>query len=190
MEIIFGISGIIAGWLVINAINPIHSVLALVLTFINLSILLLLLGLEFLPLLFIIVYVGAIAILFLFVIMMLDIKLVETSSKIGQMIPIILIISSIFIWEIYISLNKEILPIENIINITDYTIINKIKDIELIGQLLYETYFIHLILGGIILLIAMIGAIVLTITHEEIIKRQDLFAQISTKHINTIRYVK
>lgn len=190
MEIIFAIGGIIAGWMVISATNPVHSVLSLVLAFANLSILLLLLGLEFLPLLFVIVYVGAIAILFLFVIMMLNIKLVEILDNTSRYLPVGLFIGLILLWQLYVAFNSEIISLPNDLNDISYELINKISNIKQLGYLLFTDYFLYFFLGGLILLIAMIGAIVLTITHEESVKRQDLFAQISTKYLNNIKNVK
>lgn len=83
--------------MVISSVNPIHSILSLVLAFFNLSILLLILGIEFLPILFLIVYIGAIAILFLFVIMMLNIKLIEILDNTTRYVPIGFFIGLIFL---------------------------------------------------------------------------------------------
>lgn len=181
---IFTIGGIASSWLVISSTNPIHSVLSLVLVFANLSILLLLLGIEFLPILFLIVYVGAIAILFLFVIMMLNIKLIEIIDNTTRYVPIGIFIGLIFLWEIYLIFNKEILLLPQVINET-YNIFSW-NNIKCLANVLYVDYFIYFIIGGFILLVAMLGAIILTISHENTIKRQDLFAQISSEHDKTI----
>lgn len=181
---IFGIGGIISSWFVISSTNPIHSILSLVLAFFNLSLLLILLGIEFLPILFLIVYVGAIAILFLFVIMMLNIKLVEILDNTTRYIPIGLFIGLIFLWEVYLIIYQEILffPKLNVDNI----IILTFSNIKQLANILYSNYFLFLITGSLILLVAMIGAIILTISHELNLKRQDLFAQISTNYDQTI----
>lgn len=181
---IFAIGGIISGWSVISSTNPVHSVLSLVLAFSNLSILLLIIGIEFLPILFLIVYIGAIAILFLFVIMMLNIKLVEILDNTTRYIPIGLFIGIIFLWEIYLIFNKEILIVPENTN-TDILVFTW-TNIQNLTEVLYTNYFLFFIIGSLILLVAMFGAILLTISHEEDIKRQDIFAQISTEHDKTI----
>lgn len=201
MEIITGILGtaaIITGFMVITAKNPVHSILNLVLTFIFASVLLLIIGIEFLSLLFIIVYVGAIAILFLFVVMMLNIKRVELVDNTTRYVPIGFIIGIIFLSII----KNKILPsggsVDNIYSAVSYgilngediapssLIINKATNIEAIGQILYTHYFLFFLMAGVILLIAMLGAIVLSIRHEAEIKRQDIFSQIATKP--TLKY--
>lgn len=180
---IFATGGIISSWMVISSINPIHSVLSLVLAFFNLSILLLILGIEFLPILFLIVYIGAIAILFLFVIMMLNIKLIEILDNATRYVPIGFFIGLIFLWEIYLVFYKNILSIPN-----NFSTTNSLSwsNIEQIATILYTDYFLYLMIGSFILLVAMLGAIILTISHEEHIKRQDLFAQLSTEYNKTI----
>lgn len=201
MEIITGILGtaaIITGFMVITAKNPVHSILNLVLTFILASVLLLIIGIEFLSLLFIIVYVGAIAILFLFVVMMLNIKRVELVDNTTRYVPIGFIIGIIFLSII----KNKILPsggsADNIYSTVSYgilngediapssLIINRATNIEAIGQILYTHYFLFFLMAGVILLIAMLGAIVLSIRHEADIKRQDIFSQIATKP--TLKY--
>lgn len=181
----FAIGGIISAWMVISSTNPVHSVLSLVLAFANLSILLLILGIEFLPILFLIVYVGAIAILFLFVIMMLNIKLVEILDNTTRYVPIGLFIGLIFLWEIYLMFNKEILTIP--LNITQNINITNWSNIKNLANVLYTDFFLFFMIGGLILLVAMLGAIILTITHQDNVKRQDLFAQISTEYDKTIK---
>ncbi len=195
--LLFATAGIIAGWMVISATNPIHAILSLVLAFANLSILLLMLGLEFLSLLFIIVYVGAIAILFLFVIMMLNIKAVETLDNTSRYLPIGMFLGLILLWQLYIVFNNEINAINLGVNgnlntdnnYFEYYCINRINDIKQLGFLLYTEYFVYFFVGGLILLVAMVGAIVLTMTHETSVKRQDLFRQIATKNEKTINNV-
>lgn len=190
MEIIFAVGGIISGWMVIISKNPIHSVLSLVITFANLCMLLISLGLDYLPLLFIIVYVGAIAILFLFVIMMLNIKIVEMIDNATRYIPIGFFIGIIFIVEIYNVLNKDIKNLKLFEISNNFEIVKNINAIEIMANLLYSDFFLYFLLAAFILLVSMISAIILTIYHETDIKRQDLFAQITTKYDETIKYVK
>jgi NADH-quinone oxidoreductase subunit J len=200
MEIITGIIGtaaIITGFMVITAKNPVHSVLNLVLTFILASVLLLIIGVEFLPLLFIIVYVGAIAILFLFVVMMLNIKRVELADNATRYVPIGFIIGMMLLS----IMKNKVLPgvelntsegssgiLESQFSTPSFSIVTSTTNIETIGQILYTHYFLFFLMAGVILLIAMLGAIVLSIRHEADIKRQDIFSQIATQPTLTLKY--
>lgn len=163
---IFAIGAIISSILVISVTNPVHSVLYLVLAFLNAVILLLILGIELLPLVLIIVYIGAIAILFLFVIMMLNIKQFDNTNEVTSYVPLILI-GLVFLWETH--------PIFNNLSFEVYSW----SDINNLANLLYTDYFIYFIIGGLILLVSMLGAIILTISHEKDVKRQDLFDQVT-----------
>lgn len=186
--LIFGSAAIFAGILVISSNNPIHSIFSLVLAFANVSIIMILLGVEFLGILFLIVYVGAIAILFLFVIMMLNIKLVELLDNATRYLPIGMIIGIIFLIEITILL-QNIFPqlIHNSIEYFNYTNILNYTNIAALGEVLYKEFNIYIIIASIILLVAMIAGIILTLTHEESVKRQDLFTQIATDYHHTIK---
>lgn len=184
---ILGIGAIFSGLMVITSKNPVHSVFYLVLAFANTSILLLIMGVEFLSLLFLIVYVGAIAILFLFVVMMLNIKLVEIIDNTTRYVPIGFIIGLIFLSMISSMVNAPI-DMSAHTNLAAYTgpsLINN-TNIESLGFILYTDYFIFFIIASFILLVAMIGAIILTIYHEDQIKRQDLFSQIATEYQKTV----
>lgn len=172
-----------SAWNVITAKNPISSVFWLVLAFINAALLLLLLGIEFLPILFIIVYVGAIAILFLFVIMLLNIKLVEISQNATRYIPVSIIVAAIFLSQILYIFPEYI---SNNFNLIEYTELFKNTNVQNIGNLLYTEYWIYFIISSLILLVSMIGAIVLCLYHESIVKRQDLFAQVATEYDKTV----
>jgi len=187
---LFAAAAIIAGILVISSNNPIHSVFSLVLAFANASILLLLLGIDFLALLFLIVYVGAIAILFLFVVMMLNIKLVELLDNATRYLPIGIIIGILFLFEIYFlfhnSFHSAKGELSNYISPEVFYNIRVPTNIQAIGEFLYTDFFIYFILASFILLVAMLAAIVLTLTHEEQVKRQDLFTQIATDYKQTI----
>nr|WJJ70021.1 NADH dehydrogenase subunit 6 [Physonectae sp.] len=159
----------------IISFNPIHSVFWLVFIFLTTSGLLISLGLNFIPLIIIIIYVGAIAILFLFVIMMLDIiELIEISS-INNILPILFIIG------INISLELLFVFKNNFENYINLSFINwsfeNINQIYLIGCIIYSDYFYPFILISILLLIAMIGAIVLTLELSIITKKQILINQ-------------
>lgn len=185
---ILGILSVICGTLVISSNNPIHSVFYLVLVFASGSVLLILLGIEFLSVLLMIVYVGAIAILFLFVVMMLNIKLVEYIENTSRYVPIGFIIGIIFIYEMYKLVSEEIIsaPLEGE-KTAEYIKIWTQTNIGEIGSILYTEYVVWFIVASMILLVAMLGAIVLTLGHGEGIKRQDIYSQIGTNPEETVR---
>lgn len=186
----FSLGAIITALLVISKNNPVHSVFFLVLTFGNASALLLLLGVEFLAIIFWIVYVGAIAILFIFVIKLINIKIVELLDNSSRYLPVGFIIGLILLFELYIyidSYSERDLDLALELNNISYTFTNILNytNIELLGLILYTDYWLNLILASLILLIAMIGAIILTLSHEEEVKRQDIFTQINKKYTLT-----
>lgn len=185
---LLGLGAVYSGFMVISAINPVHSVFYLVLTFLNTSLLLLVLGVEFLSILFIIVYVGAIAVLFLFVVMMLNIKLIELIDNTTRYVPIGFIIGIIFLTLLsnlfdFTELGFALNPLGSSIQV----IYSEIPtNVELVGSVLYTDYFLFFIIASFILLVSMIGAIILTIYHSDQIKRQDLFSQIATEYNKTV----
>lgn len=183
----WAISAGFSGWNVITTQSPISSVFWLVLAFINAALLLLLLGIEFLPILFIIVYVGAIAILFLFVIMLLNIKLVELDQNATRYLPVSTIIAAIFLSQLLptVPLSDSSIKVDWSTRCVADELI-KLTNIENIGNVLYTEYWVYFILSSMILLVAMIGAIVLCLSHETEIKRQDLFAQVATEYDKTV----
>jgi NADH-quinone oxidoreductase subunit J len=191
---LLGIGAVYSGLMVISSRNPVHSVFYLVLAFITTSLLLIIMGIEFLSILFIIVYVGAIAILFLFVVMMLNIKLVEIMDNTTRYVPIGFIIGLIFLSLISSMIDFNSLSITNAqegaqslaINQTYFLSKSSPLNIESVGSILYTDYFLFFIIASFILLVSMIGAIILTIYHEEKIKRQDLFSQIATEYHQTV----
>jgi NADH:ubiquinone oxidoreductase subunit 6 (subunit J) len=184
---IFSFGAFLSAFLVISSTNPVHSVFSLVMCFANTSILLLLLGFEFLALLFLIVYVGALAILFLFVVMMLNVRLVELIENSTRYVPIGSILGAVFLLELLLIADEQysMSPTTNslkyfISNNNFYYDINNLTNIETLGQFLYTEGFIYFIISSIVLLVAMIGAIVMTLYHEQEVKRQDIFSQITT----------
>ena len=180
---IFAFVTILAAIMVITVVNPVHSVLFLVLVFLNAAGMLFVLQLEFIPLTFIIVYVGAIAILFLFVVMMLDIKVTSKSNDFFKYLPIGGLVGGLFIFEVLNTLNYSfIIPNKsNIVNTFTSWIstVDKVTNLEALGQLLYTYYFIYFLISGIILLVAMLGAIVLTLQFNKTVKNQLIFRQLS-----------
>lgn len=191
--IIFSLGAIFAGILVISSNNPIHAIFSLVLAFANISFIMILLGVEFLGVLFLIVYVGAIAILFLFVIMMLNIKLVELLDNATRYLPIGMIIGVFLLFEITILLQNIFPAVTSTINLIEtfsFTNIVNYTNIFSLGEVLYKEYSVYIIIASVILLVAMLAGIILTLTHEESVKRQDLFTQIATDYHKTVRLIK
>ena len=167
--------------LVIISKNPIHSVLFLILVFFNTSILFLFSNAEFLAMVVLIVYIGAVAVLFLFVIMMLDINITKLRQTFLNYLPIGLFVGFIILLELFYVASQSKLNfvqtsyIDN--NISDQILDNT----KIIGNILYTDYFLLFQISGIILLVAMIGAIFLTIRKREGIKKQNIYKQILKK---------
>jgi NADH-quinone oxidoreductase subunit J len=173
------LAGLVFAVLVIVSVNPVHSVLFLVLSFFNFSIILFLLGVEFVPILLIIIYVGAIAILFLFVVMMLDIKLSHKNKDIIKFLPFLYFSSlCIFILEIittkFVHLNDPTL-----IYGTWFNSIDNNTNIDIFGKILFVDYYLYVLLSGIILLLALIGSVVLTLKFDVNTNYQTISKQIS-----------
>jgi NADH-quinone oxidoreductase subunit J len=181
---------LISATMVISVKNPVHSVLFLILTFISAAGLLFLLEIEFISLIFIVVYVGAIAVLFLFVVMMLDIKITDLNRNFLKYFPIGSFLGFAFLIEILLMLTNTLEPNSYYVTNNSYTVwinsIDFITNIESLGQILYTYYFSYFLLAGIILLIAMIGAIVLTLTFNRKAKAQSIYKQTARDYFNAI----
>ena len=171
---------LLSALMVISARNPVHSVLFLILAFLNAAGIFVILHAEFLAMILIIVYVGAVAVLFLFVVMMLDIKTTIEKSNILQYMPIGLFIGFVFIAELVIVLINTKLELSNMQILSNP--LNKFAELsntKAIGSVLYTNYILHFQLAGVILLIAMIGSIVLTLRERSGVKRQSVAEQLS-----------
>ena len=167
--------------LVIISKNPIHSVLFLILVFFNTSILFLFSNAEFLAMVVLIVYIGAVAVLFLFVIMMLDINITKLRQTFLNYLPIGLFVGFIILLELFYVVSQSKLNFAQTSSI-DNNISSQILDnTKIIGNILYTDYFLLFQISGIILLVAMIGAIFLTIRKREGIKKQNIYKQILKK---------
>jgi NADH-quinone oxidoreductase subunit J len=178
---------ILASSLLITNKNPVYSVLCLVLLFVSGSILLLMLGIDFLPFVFIVVYVGAIAVLFLFVVIILDIKLKSSSKNIKQ-IPIVVFLS----FSVFTVLNFLVKPFKSLnhsyfldhpedyydIYTRNFYDVDDHSSLNTLGQALYTEYIIHFVIAGLVLLVAIIGAIVLTSRRRQISLKQKVFKQV------------
>ncbi len=177
---LFSAVAVAAAVMVIVSRNPVHSVLFLILTFFNGAGLFVLLGAEFLAMVLVFVYVGAVAVLFLFVVMMLDIDFAElrqgilSYAPIGGTIGLILLVELVLIfsgWAISPeAIETAAAPITDASGLTNT---------EALGRLLYTRYIYFFQMAGLVLLVAMVGAIVLTLRHKQSVKRQDISAQVA-----------
>ena len=162
--------------MVIVSRNPVHSVLYLILAFVNASGLFILMGAEFLGMMLIVVYVGAVAVLFLFVIMMLDVDFVELREGFLEYLPIGLVIGGIFLVELLLVAGGWVINPGAVKQITA-AIPTNVSNTEALGLVLYTKYIHYFQIAGMVLLVAMIGAIVLTLRHKAKVKRQDINVQ-------------
>ncbi len=173
---LFAISAIVGGLFTVISRQPVHSVLWLILAFISSAGLFVLLGAEFVAMLLVIVYVGAVMVLFLFVVMMLDVDFAELKAQMAQYMPVALLIGLILLMQFSIAYGawQADAAAEGLrANPTPEDVQNTVA----LGRILYDQYFLIFQLSGLILLVAMIGAIVLTLRHRENVKRQDVLAQ-------------
>ncbi|MGR3435590.1 MAG: NADH-quinone oxidoreductase subunit J [Shimia sp.] len=172
----FALSTLAGGLFCVIGRNPVHSVLWLILAFFSSAGLFVLLGAEFVAMLLIIVYVGAVAVLFLFVVMMLDVDFAALKGELAGYLPIGLLITvailaqlamAVGVWEVSEGAEMRIA----------HEVVPGIENTRALGLILYDRYFLMFQAAGLILLVAMIGAIVLTLRHRADIKRQDVLAQ-------------
>jgi NADH-quinone oxidoreductase subunit J len=180
-----------AAFMVIASKNPVHSVLFLILAFVSAAGLFVLLGAEFLAMILIIVYVGAVLVLFLFVVMMLDVDFSELRQgflqylPVGAFVGIILLIELVlvmFTWTIGPEVQQAIA--------TPIPPLAKMPNTEALGHVLYTRYVYFFQAAGLVLLVAMIGAIVLTLHHKPRVKRQNIADQIARSRKTAIEIVK
>jgi len=162
--------------MVIVSRNPVHSVLFLILAFVNAAGLFVLMGAEFLAMILVVVYVGAVAVLFLFVIMMLDVDFAELREGFLEYLPIGLVIGGIFMVELLLVGGSWVINPGTAKAITA-AIPTNVPNTEALGLVLYTRYIYYFQIAGLVLLVAMIGAIVLTLRHKAYVKRQDINVQ-------------
>ncbi|WP_454627943.1 NADH-quinone oxidoreductase subunit J [Bradyrhizobium cenepequi] len=162
--------------MVVVSRNPVHSVLYLILAFVNASGLFMLMGAEFLAMILIVVYVGAVAVLFLFVIMMLDVDFSELREGFIEYLPVGLVIGGIFMFELLLVVGAWVINPAVTKTITA-AIPTNVSNTEALGLVLYTKYIHYFQIAGLVLLVAMIGAIVLTLRHKANVKRQDINVQ-------------
>ena len=177
---LFSAITVAAAFMVIAARNPVHSVLFLILAFFNSAGLFVLMGAEFLAMILVVVYVGAVAVLFLFVVMMLDIDFAELRQGMLQYLPVGGVIGIILLIELIFVVGSWGLSPEALATIADKApSVGGITNTEAIGQILYTKYVYLFQAAGIVLLIAMVGAIVLTLHHKEGVRRQSIPRQVA-----------
>ena len=168
---------ILSSLLVIFVSNPVHSVLFLILSFVNASGLFVLLGAEFLAMILVVVYVGAVAVLFLFVVMMLDINFVKLREGFLQYLPFGALLGIVLIIELGILFLTKSFSENTLNKFVSSPQINEIENTKLIGQVLYTDYFYLFQISGLILLVAMVGSITLTLRDRGEVKRQNISSQ-------------
>ena len=190
---VFSIIAIISAVMVTVSKNTVHSVFFLILDFISISCLFIMIGAEFLGMIMLIVYVGAVAVLFLFVVMMLNVAQQKNQWFVSKdnsgHIPIGLIISSIIFFELIIVIGGWKYKPE-LSNANNFQISNDISNTHSLGQILYTDYIHIFQISGMILLIAMIGAIVLTFRQREGVKKQSYIKQISRERSEGIEVLE
>jgi NADH-quinone oxidoreductase subunit J len=175
---IFATVAVAAGFFVVIARNPVHSVLWLILTFFTAAGMFVLMGAEFVAMLLIIVYVGAVAVLFLFVVMMLDVNFAELKKGIADYLPMGAAIGVVILIELSLVIGAWVIaPQAPASRMAEMPAPTEVQNTVALGQLIYTKYVYLFQAAGLILFVAMIGAIVLTLRHRENIKRQDVTAQ-------------
>ena len=186
---LFAVVCIASAIMVIAARNPVHSVLFLILAFVDAAGLFVLVGAEFLAMILIVVYVGAVAVLFLFVVMMLDVDFTELRHgflnylPVGGLVGVILLIELFFVivtWVIAPDVPKVIAA----------PIASDVSNTQALGLVLYTRYVYFFEAAGMILLVAMIGAIVMTLQHKAGVKRQSIAEQVARRRSTAIEIVK
>jgi NADH-quinone oxidoreductase subunit J len=187
---LFAIVAVVSGVLVVFARNPVHSVLWLILAFFSAAGLFVLLGAEFVAMLMLIVYVGAVAVLFLFVVMMLDVDFAVLRAGMAKLLPVGLLIALVLLvqlgfvfggWEVSdqaLSLRQAVTPAPA-----------EIDNTTALGMLIYTKYVFLFQAAGLVLLVAMVGAIVLTLQKRVHVKRQDVLVQMYRDPKETVHLV-
>ena len=174
---LFSSVAVLSALMVISAKNPVHSVLFLILSFVNASGLFVLLGAEFLAMILVVVYVGAVAVLFLFVVMMLDINFIKLREGFLQYLPFGALLGIVLIVELGILFLTKSFSQNNLITYSNFPAIAEIENTKMLGSVLYTKYFFLFQISGLILLVAMIGSITLTLRYKNISKKQIIYNQ-------------
>jgi NADH-quinone oxidoreductase subunit J len=177
---LFAALSVAAAVMVIVAKNPVHAVLFLILAFFNAAGLFVLLGAEFLAMILVIVYVGAVAVLFLFVVMMLDVDFVELRQGMLNYLPIGAVIGLIVLVELALAVGGWVISPASLQS-RAAPLPEGVSNTQALGHVLYTDFFFYFQAAGLVLLVAMVGAIVLTLRHKEGVKRQSIVEVIKVK---------
>jgi NADH-quinone oxidoreductase subunit J len=178
-----------SGVMVISARNPVHSVLFLILAFFNSAGLFILIGAEFLAMILVVVYVGAVAVLFMFVVMMLDINFLRMQEGFMKYLPVGLLVGIILLAELVLvggtwAMSEPQIPVAAAASVVGLT------NTEALGNLIYTNYFYLFQAAGLILLVAIIGAITLTLRQRPGVRRQDIGRQVHRSRAETVELRK
>jgi len=173
---LFAVVAVVAGFMVVVSKNPVHSVLWLILTFLSAAGLFVLMGAEFVAMLLIIVYVGAVAVLFLFVVMMLDVDFAELKGELARYMPLGLLIGVVMLLQLGTGFAAW-QAAEGSKALHQAPMTEGVQNTEALGLILYDKYLYLFEAAGLVLLVAMIGAILLTLRHRVDVKRQNVIAQ-------------
>ncbi len=187
----FSFFTVVAAVLVISARNPVHSVLFLILAFFNSAGLFVLMGAEFLAMILVVVYVGAVAVLFMFVVMMLDINFVELRQGFLQYLPAGITVGLVLLIELVVIVGGHAgAPGAATAGARPMPPVDQVSNTQALGELLYTHYIYLFQAAGLILLVAMIGAIVLTHRQREGVRKQRIGDQINRRAEETVEIVK
>ena len=186
---LMAVSTVLAGFAVVSARNPVHSVLFLILTFFNSAALFVLLGAEFLAMVLVVVYVGAVAVLFLFVVMMLDIDFTQLRQGFLNYLPIGGGIGLFLLGELVLLGSRWSISSEAASHSANPTPAG-MSNTEALGRILYTNYVHVFQIAGMILLVAMVGAIVLTLRKREGVRRQNVGEQLSRTRVQAVELRK
>lgn len=186
----FAFLAVAAGFMVISAKNPVHSVLFLIMTFFNAAGLFVLLGAEFLAMLLVVVYVGAVAVLFLFVVMMLDVNFVVLRQGFLQYLPIGASVGLVLVLELFVVIAGGHFAPEVAGGVSVAPAAEVMSNTHALGSLIYTHYVYQFQVAGLVLLVAMIGAIVLTHRRRTDVKRQNIARQNARRPQDTVELKK
>jgi NADH-quinone oxidoreductase subunit J len=186
---LFSAIAVASAVMVISARNPVHSVLFLILCFFNAAGLFILMGAEFLAMILVVVYVGAVAVLFLFVVMMLDVDFVELRQGMLNYLPVGATVGLIVLVELALAVGSWAIDPGTVTTRAAPTPTD-ITNTEALGRILYTDFIYYFQAAGLILLVAMVGAIVLTLRHKEGVKRQDIATQVARNPATSIEIIK
>jgi NADH-quinone oxidoreductase subunit J len=191
MFYVFAVLAVASGVMVVSSRNPVHSVLFLILAFFNAAGLFVLIGAEFLAMILIIVYVGAVAVLFLFVVMMLDIDFAQLRSGFVRYLPIGALIGFILLAELVLVIGSWVVA-PGVPSAAAGSAAGGVAltNTRALGDILYTRYLFAFQAAGLILLVAMVGAIVLTLRHRADVRRQSIAAQLARTRAQSVEVVK